>query len=167
MRLFMNKLFISISALFCVLPIIAMENNNLPDARQSLLDTALSGNSNALISLVSRVRSVNFAAIETQLTPLHLAAMAGHMECVSILIQAGAKLYAKDGQGATPLHLAAENGHHDCVKLLLFAGADIKAEDENRYRPIDLAFLNEFYDIHAMLRSWNPSERRIVSAIHQ
>jgi ankyrin repeat protein len=37
---------------------------------------------------------------------------------VKLLLEKGAELESKDGQGQTPLSLAAKNGHKAVVKLL-------------------------------------------------
>lgn len=39
-------------------------------------------------------------------TPLHLAASEGFLDCVEILVKAGADVLAKDSLGQTPLDLA-------------------------------------------------------------
>ncbi|WCR53196.1 MAG: Actin-binding protein [Wolbachia endosymbiont of Ctenocephalides orientis wCori] len=46
-------------------------------------------------------------------TPLHLAALRGHLDVVKSLIEKGADAKAEDKHGHTPIHLAAENGHLD------------------------------------------------------
>lgn len=40
------------------------------------------------------------------MSPLHLAASEGLLECTEILVQAGADVLAKDNMGLTPLVLA-------------------------------------------------------------
>ena len=88
-------------------------------------------------------------------SPLHLAAIGGHTQCISILYDAGelcdisalllllfckrsddfiahfhctgANLNEKDADGLVPLHHAANNGHLVAVQLLLQLGADIEA----------------------------------------
>lgn len=53
-------------------------------------------------------------------TPLHEAAMHGHEECVSSLLQPNASLGGvSNRQGDTPMHLAAREGHHLCVRRML------------------------------------------------
>jgi ankyrin repeat protein len=56
-------------------------------------------------------------------TPLIVAAEYGRMECVRVLLAAGANASAADQDGRTALHWAADGGNVSCVKLLLRAGA--------------------------------------------
>ena len=51
-------------------------------------------------------------------TPLHSAASEGHLEMVSLLVQKGAEINAKDKSGQTPMDLANANQHQDVAKLL-------------------------------------------------
>ena len=51
--------------------------------------------------------------------PLHLCAMNNDCECVSLLLDAGCSLDAKNKQGMTPFMLAALNNSFDVMELLL------------------------------------------------
>ncbi|XP_048515605.1 uncharacterized protein LOC105692384 isoform X2 [Athalia rosae] len=67
-------------------------------------------------------------------TPLHFAAQAGQLECVSILLQrsAGIEVDARNTLGFTPLMKAALQGRTKCAKILLFAGANPTLRDYGR-----------------------------------
>ena len=52
-------------------------------------------------------------------TPLHCAALGGHVEVTRLLIDAGADLEAANNNGDRPLHLAAGAGNLEVLKLLL------------------------------------------------
>jgi ankyrin repeat protein len=58
-----------------------------------------------------------------------LATKNGHESIIKLLLEAGAKVEAKDDNGRTPLLLAAENGHEAVVKLLLEAKANVESKD--------------------------------------
>lgn len=58
-------------------------------------------------------------------TPLHLAAFAGHADICSLLVEAGADLLSKDGQGFTPVQVAANAGRM-AVFFLLSKKAPLK-----------------------------------------
>lgn len=58
------------------------------------------------------------------------------LECVALLIQAGADIDEPDGRAQTPLGMAAMQGFHPACALLLSAGADIFAPPPERMPPI-------------------------------
>ena len=65
-------------------------------------------------------------------TPLHLAALGGHIQCVKILLEAGANANVTDNKGGqTPLTLAANKGNIEVVKLLLKYGSDLRGDAES------------------------------------
>lgn len=57
-------------------------------------------------------------------TPLHLFAARGDFEACKVLLDSGALLDIRDGDGFTQLHAAAQQGHLEVVKLLLERGSD-------------------------------------------
>ncbi len=73
-------------------------------------------------------------------TALHHAALAGHLEVVRTLIDAGANVnYRTVDTYRTPLHHAALNGHTEIVQLLLDAGAKTGERDKEERTARDLA----------------------------
>jgi len=62
-------------------------------------------------------------------TALHHAVRYGQKEAVTVLIQVGASLEARDVYGFMPLHCAASTGHSETLTLLLDARSDIRAVD--------------------------------------
>ncbi|KAK1338338.1 hypothetical protein QTO34_001453, partial [Cnephaeus nilssonii] len=62
-------------------------------------------------------------------TPLHWAAIKGHMEVMKLLIQYGARPCLVTDVGWTPAHFAAESGHLNVLKMLHALHAAIDASD--------------------------------------
>jgi ankyrin repeat protein len=65
-------------------------------------------------------------------TPLHGAARFGNAGCIRILLDAGARLMAKNRAYFTALHKAAAHGNKNCVEVLLEYGADTNARTRVR-----------------------------------
>ena len=62
---------------------------------------------------------------------LHLAAEAGHLGCVDVLLRRGFEVTRRDKfDNATALHWAAQGGHVEVVERLLEAGADVDGEGD-------------------------------------
>jgi ankyrin repeat protein len=57
------------------------------------------------------------------------AAFSGYVDTVTMLIDRGANVKARDEFAGTVLHYAAQAGHADVVKLVIDAGADVNARD--------------------------------------
>jgi ankyrin repeat protein len=59
-------------------------------------------------------------------TPLHIAALLGHLEFSEVLLSKKPKLVEEvDSRGRTPLHLASAEGYTDVAKVLLQANAGV------------------------------------------
>lgn len=80
------------------------------------------------LALASGV-SVNGA--EGQIVPLLSAAGGDCVDVVRMLLDGGANINAKDGDGWTALMKAAQAGHPDMVRLLMQRGADMSVADSN------------------------------------
>ncbi|XP_053328980.1 ankyrin repeat and SOCS box protein 12-like isoform X2 [Spea bombifrons] len=72
-------------------------------------------------------------------TPLHLAASRGSMECLEILLSHGADVDSLDVKAQTPLFSAVSAGHFNCVKVLLKAGANPRGSLYNNSSPVLMA----------------------------
>lgn len=73
-------------------------------------------------------------------TPLHLAAIRGHMTIVRTLVTKGANKNAKDSDENTPLHHASEFGHHEVIIFMIKeAFVDPFSKNKYGYAPSDIA----------------------------
>src|SRR5262249_32791810 len=64
-----------------------------------------------------------------KICPLMLAARRAPVEVISLLIDKGAKIDAKNDMGNTALMYAAESGHKEAMKILSQRWADVNAKD--------------------------------------
>jgi len=85
----------------------------------------------------SKVRELSQAGIDVNQprgdlkeTPLILAVHSGHPEVVSVLIEAGCDLEARDGVEKTALRAAVEGESVEIAKALIEAGANVNAPSE-------------------------------------
>jgi len=72
-------------------------------------------------------------------TALHLAADAGHKQCVELLLDFGASINAQTDSGFTPLHLACQRGHLELVQLLVARTCDLLVQADQGETPLHLA----------------------------
>ena len=80
----------------------------------NLLTAATCGNIPMLKYLVDQGAGVN-----QTFTTGHEASFHGHVECINILRESGAKAHIKDLWGNNPLHMAAQSGSFDALKTVL------------------------------------------------
>ncbi|EQC36830.1 hypothetical protein, variant [Saprolegnia diclina VS20] len=82
---------------------------------------------------------------------LYKSASSGHAARVAFLIQQGANVNWKTGDGTTPLYIAARWGQEDVVSLLLQAGADphVTCYDETPYA---VAHANNYFSTAQVLK---------------
>ncbi|WP_395463020.1 ankyrin repeat domain-containing protein [Wolbachia endosymbiont of Cantharis cryptica] len=96
----------------------------------TLLHTAVAfGNMRIVESLINKMDDDDMVNTKNRFgsTPLHLAVAWREPEMVSLLIERGADIEAKDNNGKTPLHLAVAWREPEMVSLLIERGADIEA----------------------------------------
>lgn len=85
-------------------------------------------------------------------TALHFASGYGELECMKILLDAGANVDITDESGNTALHYAAGYGQVEAVKLLLEKGIDKEAKNDEEKTALDVAELNEEASVIALLK---------------
>lgn len=122
-------------------------------------------NSKLVSLLISRGANVNSKDRRLEATPLHYAAMNGHVLIVNKLLDAGAliEVHAKDGY--TPLHSAAHAGQKDTLKLLLDKGANINSRENSKMTPLHIAIYKQKIDIVNLLIE-NGADTTIAAKIH-
>eukprot|EP01034_Spumella_vulgaris_P021270 gene21270-27293_t len=87
-------------------------------------------------------------------TPLHLACLHGHTDCVRILVDRNADVAAVSGfLDKTPLHLACEAGHLLSASIIADTGTDLNVMGNriNGSTPLHLAVEHNHLDIARML----------------
>ena len=70
---------------------------------------------------------------------LEYAILCGRINCLRVLLEAGADKDKADKRGRTPLHLAAKRNMPDCLRLLLEAGAETDKADQDGRVPLHFA----------------------------
>jgi len=111
-----------------------------------LLDQARKGNALAVEALALVGSHVETGDNE-EWTPLHAAALLGHINVVKVLIKAGANVDLIDHDGWTPLHATLQNGYTDITNVLLEAGASVDAKDKDCWTPLHKAVAYGYVDI--------------------
>ncbi|HXJ72932.1 MAG TPA: ankyrin repeat domain-containing protein, partial [Candidatus Dormibacteraeota bacterium] len=87
-----------------------------------------------------------------QLTPIMLAAYAGHTSIVTLLIKAGADVNAQDSTGTTALLWAVRRDRPGAVDVLLNGGAEVNRTDRYGLTPLGMAAaLGREALVHALL----------------
>jgi hypothetical protein len=72
-------------------------------------------------------------------TPLHRAAMRGHLPVVRLLMLSSYDIQDVDNLGNTPLHLSAAAGRVETLACLIHAGADLYVRNRYNNTPMDVA----------------------------
>ena len=84
-------------------------------------------------------------------TMLHAAARAGHVDILSLLLEHGADMSSPGYFDGTPLHGSSLGGEVNAGQFLLDRGADINARDRGAFTPLFRAVANEDVETVRML----------------
>ncbi|XP_016099177.1 serine/threonine-protein phosphatase 6 regulatory ankyrin repeat subunit A-like [Sinocyclocheilus grahami] len=109
--------------------------------RSTIHFSAMNGHSECLRLLIHNTEqqtAINIRDGKGQ-TPLMLAVLGGHTDCVYILLSEGASVEARDKWGRTALHRGAVMGQEACVEALLQHGSSLLVQDSRGRSPMHLA----------------------------
>ena len=86
-----------------------------------------------------------------RLTPMHVAARAGHPGVLSLLLENGADVDVHNVHGTTPLYRASRSGKLEAGQFLLDRGADINAQGHMGETPLSGALFERRVEFARML----------------
>jgi ankyrin repeat protein len=116
---------------------------------QSIHFAAMGGRLSIAILLVEYGADPNAKAGRKDLTPMHLAAAAGHVPMMKFLLSKGCQVNIAAADG--PLHLAVENGQREATEFLLANKAQIDAKGWANQTPLHYAVKNGRLDLVDLL----------------
>ena len=96
-------------------------------------------------------KAKNVTAGIREVTPIHLAARAGHGAIVNALLRTGIDINSGDKHKCTALMHAVLENQSDVVQTLLRAGAEVNAKDDNSYTALHYASIQDFHSIIQIL----------------
>ncbi len=107
--------------------------------RNDLIMAAIYGQTETIKDLLDNGENVN---VHKAYTPLHYAAMYGHIDSVNLLLSRNADIDAMSEHGCTPLFSATQAGHVHVVKSLLEHGANVNAVCPDGRTPLHVSASN-------------------------
>jgi hypothetical protein len=135
-------------------------NQPVPGGISALHYAALHGNISAVHQLIISGASINHRCKEDKnMTALHEAVTAGHVDIVKLLLQQRASQLLKDDSGMIPLHLACQLGHIAIARTLMQhteGKRALQTLDNNENKPIDLCANNFLIScLEAVMRKYH------------
>lgn len=107
----------------------------LKSIENTLAGAARAGDLAALKQYIADGADIN--TLHFEMPPLTWAAMMGQTEAAELLLQQGADVNGRNGDGNTALHLAMFLGRTETAELLLKSGADVTVKNDDGATPID------------------------------
>jgi ankyrin repeat protein len=86
-----------------------------------------------------------------EVTPMHVAASAGHADVLSLLLERGADVDVRNDSGITPLYRASRSGNLEAVQVLLDRRADINARGNEGQTPLSGALFEGRFEFARVL----------------
>lgn len=128
--------------------------NALNKTGHSALHLAVINNAPAVVDVLSNRDDVALSNPDQWgNTPLHYAALKGHVRLVARLLRAGAKPDIQNHDGCTPLYLACEQGKSGAVAVLLKNKVDNSVKNGKGLSPLDIALQQGHSDIANQLKN--------------
>ncbi|XP_026398128.1 ankyrin repeat-containing protein BDA1-like [Papaver somniferum] len=133
-----------------------------------LYEVSLKGDVKSLkkiLNLDRRLRLEDVALTSFLRTPLHIAAVHGHIKFAKAILDMKKVLTTvRDSQGLTPLHLASATGETEMVKLLLKANVDAcTIQDQDGRTPMHLAAMKDEVSILKLLIERRPEAVHLMT----
>jgi quinoprotein dehydrogenase-associated probable ABC transporter substrate-binding protein len=123
------------------------------DAMNALSIAAQNAKVKSATALVEAGADVNHAAGSGGYTPLMLAATAGSMEIVDVLLKHGAKVNARNSGGITALMIVAASNQPKIAEALIEAGADAKVKSDDGRTALSIAQSNNSVALVKLLQA--------------
>ncbi|MFH1283279.1 MAG: ankyrin repeat domain-containing protein [bacterium] len=137
----------------------ALKNNG---AKEDIFTYAATGNIEKVKSVIKRDESLILPIKESGFSLLHIAATAGQLEIVKLLISKGSHLNHKTREG-TPLILASLMGHSKIVNVLLDNNAEINLTDSNGMTALHWASSEGNFEIVKTLLDHNADSNKLTN----
>eukprot|EP00854_Cymbomonas_tetramitiformis_P011052 gene11052-13071_t len=138
---------------------------------RSLCAAARDGDFRRVVELIES--GSNVRTVKKGKTPLHWAAINGHVLIVQTLLQAGAEPDIADSEGATALFYAVERNLKDVVQILIQSGADVNVRNQAGETLLKVAVLERNNEVYEVLkaagahlgRELTEEDKRLVQAM--
>jgi len=145
----------------------------VPADVEAVMVAAEEGDADALTRALDNLRNDVNCEGEDGDRPLHLACLYGHLECVQILLTAGASMEVRDEDGGIPLHDACAGGYKEIVSLLLQSATSpeqirrlLDAHDVDGDTPLHHASRGNHADVVQLLLDYGASPK-VLNALSQ